>query len=84
MARKNILDYKNVLYLLDVSLAHSEDRVVSLDDIIEIFVRKTDKSRPETIMRHVDYMCKMNLIQKKGERSYLVAKNWKELVDNLQ
>lgn len=84
MARKNILDYKNVLYLLDVSLAHTGDRVVSLDDIIEVFVRKTDKSRPETIIRHIDYMCKMNLIQKKGERSYLVAENWKEIIEILQ
>ncbi len=84
MARKNILDYKNVLYLLDISLAHTEDRVVSEDDIIEVFVRKTDKSRPETILRHIDYMSKMGLIQRKGERSYLVPKNWKELVENVQ
>lgn len=81
MARRNILDYKSVLSLLETTGKIEEDRTVSLKDVNEAFVIITDKSRPDTIQRHIDYMCGIRVLQKKAEFKYKIADNWKGILD---
>lgn len=84
MARRNILDYRNVLSLLKSSNKVAPDGMVTLRDIIEAFVVSSDKSRPETIMRHIEYMCGMRVLQKRGEITYKVAEDWKDILDRIR
>lgn len=81
MVRRNILDYRNVLYLLNSSNKVAPDGCVTLYDIVIAFVHTTDKSKPETIMRHIEYLCQMRVLQKRGEITYRIAEDWKSILD---
>lgn len=84
MARNNVLDYRNVLNFLESSGKVAPDGVVFLRDITGAFVSLTDKNRPETIQRHIDYMCGMNILHKKGDVTYKIAEDWKFILDRMK
>lgn len=84
MARRNVLDYRNVLSLLTNSNKVAPDGCVTLHDIIEAFVVKTDKSRPVTIIRHIEYMCGMRLLQKRGEITYKIVNDWEDTLNRIR
>lgn len=84
MARRNILDYKSVLSLLISSNKVAPDGCVTLHDIISAFVIKTDKSRADTIVRHIDYMVSLRLLQKRGELTYKIVDDWESTLTRIR
>jgi hypothetical protein len=80
MARRNIEEYQRVLSILDSSNYKDKDGYISLTNIEAIFVATTDKVRPETIRAHIEQMCRLKLLSKKGELSYLISTEWKEII----
>ncbi len=84
MARRNILDYRDVLSFLISSNKVAPDGCVSLHDIVEAFVIKTDKCRADTIMQHVEYMCGLRLLQRRGEVTYKIIDTWESTLDKIR
>lgn len=84
MARKNVDDYRRVLSFLTKSNRVAPDGVITLKDIVDAFVWSTDKSRPETIMRHIEYMCGLKVLQKRGEISYKLVDDWKDILERMR
>jgi len=80
MARRNIEEYQRVLSILDTSSYKDKDGYVTVSDIESIFVAITDKVRPVTIKAHIDQMCRLKLFIKRGELSYRLSENWKEVI----
>lgn len=80
MARRNIEEYQRVLSILDTTSYKDKDGYLTLSDIESIFVATTDKVRPETIRAHINQMCRLKLLNKRGEISYRLADNWKEVI----
>jgi hypothetical protein len=80
MARRNIEEYQRVLTILDSKNYKDKDGYVMLSSIESIFVAITDKVRPETIKAHIDQMCRLKLLTKKGELSYEISMEWKEII----
>jgi hypothetical protein len=80
MARRNIEEYQRVLSILDSKNYKDNDGGISLSNIEAIFVATTDKVRPETIKAHIDQMCRLKLFIKRGEITYFLADNWKEII----
>jgi len=81
MARRNIEEYQRVLSILSNGGYKDKDGYLKLGDIEAIFVATTDKVRPETIKAHIDQMCRLKLILKRGEISYQIAGDWKEIIE---
>ncbi len=80
MARRNVLDYERVLSVLENSSFKDKDGYVMLSDIESVFVVVTDKIRPNTIKAHIDHMCALKLLSKRGEISYKIADGWKDVI----
>jgi hypothetical protein len=80
MARRNVLDYERVLAVVESSNFRDKEGYISLSDLESVFVAVTDKVRPETIKAHIEQMCRLNLLTKRGELAYKLTDNWKEVV----
>lgn len=79
MARRNIDDYSRVLSILETA-PKDKDGWFTQTDIESIFVALTDKVRPETIKLHIDMMCNLKLLIKRGELSYKLSTEWKDVI----
>ena len=51
-----------------------------LSDLESVFVIVTDKIKPNTIKAHIDHMCALKLLSKKGELSYKIVDNWRDTI----
>jgi hypothetical protein len=80
MARRNIDEYKRVLTILDTE-TYKEKGLSSLSNIEAIFVAMTDKVRPETIRAHIDKMCALKLLFKRGEVSFEINPEWRTIIE---
>lgn len=80
MARSPILIYESVLKWLDDSGREDKDGFVTQGDIEEAFLMNTDMCRSETIKKHIDKMCRFNLLLKRGEISYQLSPEWREII----
>jgi hypothetical protein len=79
MARRNIEEYQRVLSILSNGYK-DKDGYLKLTDIESIFVATTDKVRPETIRRHIEQMCRLKLLNKRGELSYQLPEDWRDIL----
>lgn len=80
MARRNVIDYERVLSVLETSNFRDKDGYITLSDIESVFVAVTDKVRSNTIRTHIEQMCRLNLLSKRGEISYKMNDTWKETI----
>lgn len=80
MARRNIEEYQKVLSILDSNNYKDKDGYITLSNIEAIFVATTDKVRPDTIKAHIEQMCRLKLLIKKGEVSYQIFDGWQEII----
>jgi hypothetical protein len=79
MARRNIEEYQRVLSIL-ANGYKDKDGYLRLTDIESVFVATTDKVRPDTIGRHIEQMCRLKLLNKRGELSYQLPENWRDII----
>jgi hypothetical protein len=80
MAKKNIDEYTRVLTILESGTYIDKDGFIMLADIEDVFKALSDKTRSETIRPHITTMCRLKLLQKKGEISYKISENWRDTV----
>ena len=80
MARRNVLDYERVLAVLESSNFRDKEGYVTISDLESVFVAMTDKVRPETIRAHIEQMCRLNLLSKRGELSYRLSDGWRDVI----
>jgi hypothetical protein len=80
MARRNINEYERVLNVLDSELYKDKDGIIALGDIEAVFVALSDRSRPETIRAHVDLMCRLKLLTKRGDVHFKINDGWREII----
>jgi hypothetical protein len=82
MARRNIEEYHRVLTILDTEPYKNKDGNTTLNSIETVFVAVTDKVRPDTIRVHIDRMCALNLLSKKGEVTFTINPDWRKIVNS--
>lgn len=80
MAKRNIEEYEKILSILDTPEYKDKDGFVTLTDIESIYVAVTDKVRPDTIKLHIEKMCNLKLLVKRGEISYRINDNWPTII----
>ena len=80
MAKKNMEEYQKILSILDTPEYKDKDGFVTLTDIESIFVALSDKVRSETIRQHINQMCNLRLLTKRGELSYRINDNWQSVI----
>lgn len=80
MAKKNMEEYGKILSILDTPEYKDKDGFVTLTDIESIFVALSDKVRSETIRQHINQMCNLKLLTKRGELSYRINENWQSII----
>lgn len=80
MAKKNMEEYGKILSILDTPEYKDKDGFVTLTDVESIFVALSDKVRSETIRQHINQMCNLRLLTKRGELSYRINENWQSVI----
>ena len=80
MAKRNIEEYNRILAILESGEYKDKDGYISLNDIESVFVAVSDKVRPETIKTHIVQMCRLKLLSKKGDVSYKISENWRDVI----
>ncbi len=73
-------EYGKILSILDTPEYKDKDGFVTLTDIESIFVALSDKVRSETIRQHINQMCNLKLLTKRGELSYRINENWQSII----
>lgn len=80
MAKKNVDEYERVLTILVSGNYLDKDGYITLTQISDIFRMISDRTRDTTIIPHIKAMVRMNLLKKRGEISYQVNENWKDII----
>ena len=80
MAKKNVDEYERVLTIIVSGNYTDNDGYITLTQISDIFRMISDRTRDTTIVPHIKAMVRMNLLKKRGELSYQVNEDWKEII----
>ena len=73
MAKKNVDEYERVLTIIVSGNYTDNDGYITLTQI-------SDRTRDTTIVPHIKAMGRMKLLKKRGELSYQVNEDWKEII----
>ncbi|MFA7142932.1 MAG: hypothetical protein WC175_03005 [Candidatus Dojkabacteria bacterium] len=80
MAKKNVDEYERVLTIIVSGNYLDNDGYITLTQISDIFRMISDRTRDSTIVPHIKAMVRMNLLKKRGELSYQVNEDWKDII----